>query len=75
MNINSPIAGDTVSTDLIKISNILNTHFSRIGPSLALEIKDTSSNFTDYITPAEQIFKVGGSIMPPGLQFNSENTK
>ena len=31
--------GDTVSTDPIEISNILNTHFSRIGPSLASEIK------------------------------------
>ena len=49
---------DTVSTDPIEISNILNTHFSRIGPSLASEIKDTSSNFTDYITPAEQFFKL-----------------
>ena len=49
--------GDTVSTDPIEISNILNTHFSKIGPSLASEIKDTSSNFTDYITPAERIFK------------------
>ena len=48
--------GDTVSTDPIEISNILNTHFSKIGPSLASEIKDTSSNFTDYITPAEHIF-------------------
>ena len=48
--------GDTVNTDPIEISNILNTHFSKIGPSLASEIKDTSSNFTDYITPAEHIF-------------------
>ena len=43
--------GDTVNTDPIEISNILNTHFSKIGPSLASEIKDTSSNFIDYITP------------------------
>ena len=50
--------GDTVSNDPIEISNILKTHFSRIGPSLASEIKDTSSNFTDYINPAEQIFKL-----------------
>ena len=48
--------GDTVNTDPIEISNILNTHFFKIGPSLASEIKDTSSNFTDYITPAEHIF-------------------
>ena len=50
--------GDTVSTEPIEISNILNTHFSRIGPSLASEIKDTSSNSTDYITPAEKICKL-----------------
>ena len=50
--------GDTVNTDPIEISNILNTHFSKIGPSLASEIKDTSSNFTDYITPAEHIFNL-----------------
>ena len=39
--------GDTVNTDPVEISNILNTHFSKIGPSLASKIKDTSSNFTD----------------------------
>ena len=50
--------GYSVSTDPIEISNILNTHFSKIGPSLASEIKDTSSNFTDYITPAEHIFNL-----------------
>ena len=50
--------GDTVNTDPIEISNILNTHFSKIGPSLASEIKDTSSNFTDYITPVGHIFNL-----------------
>ena len=50
--------GDSLSTDPIEISNILNTHFSKIGPSLASEIKDTSSNFTDYVTPAEHIFNL-----------------
>ena len=29
-----------------------------IGPSLASQIKDTSSNFTDYVTPAEHIFNL-----------------
>ena len=48
--------GDTVNTDPIEISNILNTNFFKIGPSLASEIKDASSNFTDYFTPAEHIF-------------------
>ena len=48
--------GDTVITDPTEISNILNTHFSKIGPSLASEIKDTSSNFTDYITPRKTNF-------------------
>ena len=51
--------GDTVSTDPIEISIILNTHFSIIRPSLASEIKDTSSNFTDNITPTEHIFNLG----------------
>ena len=50
--------GDTVNNDPIEVSNILNTHFSKIGPSFASEIKDTSSNFTDYITPAEHIFNL-----------------
>ena len=49
---------DTVSTDPIEISNILATYFSKIGPSLASEIQNTSTNFTDYITIAEQIFKL-----------------
>ena len=48
--------GYSVSTDPIEISNILNTHFSKIGPSLASEIRNTSNNFTDYITPTEQFF-------------------
>ena len=48
--------GDSVSTDPTEISNILNTHFSKIGPSLASKIQNTSNNFTDYITPTEQIF-------------------
>ena len=48
--------GDTVNTDPIEISNILN--FSKIGPSLASEIKDTSSNLTDYITPVGHIFNL-----------------
>ena len=51
--------GDTVSTDPIEISIILNTHFSIIRPSLASEIKDTFSNFTDNITPTEHIFNLG----------------
>ena len=50
--------GDTVNTDPIEISNILNTHFSKIGPFSASEIQNTSSNFTDYINPAKQIFKL-----------------
>ena len=50
--------GDTVSTDPMEISDIPNTHFPKIGPSLVSEIKNTSSNFTDYITPVEQIFKL-----------------
>ena len=48
--------GDTVSTYPIETSNILNTHFSKLGPSLAYEIKSSSSNFTDYVTPVEQCF-------------------
>ena len=50
--------GDSVSTDAMEISTILNTHFSKIGPSLASEIQNRSSNFIDYVTPAEQIFKL-----------------
>ena len=47
---------DTITTGPIEISNILNTHFSHIGPSLASQIQDTSSKYTDHITPMEQIF-------------------
>ena len=42
----------------MEISDIPNTHFPKIEPSLVSEIKNTSSNFTDYITPVEQIFKL-----------------
>ena len=42
----------------LHISNILNTHFSQIGPSLASQIQDTSSKYTDYITPTQQIFSL-----------------
>ena len=41
--------GDTVRTDPIQISSMLKTHFSKKWPSLASEIKSTSSNLTDYI--------------------------
>ena len=50
--------GDSVSTDVMEISTILNTHFSKIAPCLASEIQNRSSKFTDYVTPAEQIFKL-----------------
>ena len=50
--------GDSVSTAAMEISTVLNTHFSKIGPSLASEIQNRSSNFIDYVTPAEQIFKL-----------------
>ena len=49
---------DTITTDPIEISNVLNTHFSQIGPSLASQIQATSSKYTDYITPTEQIFRL-----------------
>ena len=41
----------------MEISTILKTHFSKIAPCLASEIQNRSSNFTDYVTPAEQVFK------------------
>ena len=50
--------GDSVSTDAMEIGTILKTHFSKIAPCLASEIQSRSSNFTDYVTPAEQIFKL-----------------
>ena len=37
---------------------MLNTRFSQIGPSLASQIQDTSSKYTDYIIPTEQIFSL-----------------
>ena len=49
---------DTITNDPIEISNLLNTHFSRIGPSLASQIQDTSIKYTDYITPTKQIFSL-----------------
>ena len=49
---------DTLTTDAIEISNIRSNHFSQIGPSLASQIQDISSKYTDYITPTEQIFSL-----------------
>ena len=50
--------GDSVSTDSIEISNNTQHTFLQIEPSLASEIQNSSSNFTDYITPTEQIFQL-----------------
>ena len=66
---------DTVTTDPIEISNILNTHFSHIGPSLASQIQDTSSKYTDYITPTEQIFSLTEISSQEVFEINSENTR
>ena len=43
-----------------EISNVLhvNTHFSKIEPSLASEFHDNSSRFIDYITPTDKIFNL-----------------
>ena len=49
---------DTITTDPIEISNLLNTHFPQIGPSLASQIQDTSSKYNDHITPTKQIFSL-----------------
>ena len=49
---------DIITTDPIEISNLLNTHFSRIGPSLASQIQDTSIKYTDYITPKKKMFSL-----------------
>ena len=48
-NITQLDTGDSLSTDPIEISNILNIHLSKTGPSLASEIQNTS---------AEQIFRL-----------------
>ena len=49
---------DAISTDPIEISNVLNTHFSQVRLSLASQIQDTSSKYTDYITLTKQIFSL-----------------
>ena len=36
----------------------INTHFLQIGPSLASQIQDLSSKYTDYMTPTKQIFSL-----------------
>ena len=48
-NITQLDTGGSLSTDPIEIGNILDTHFSKTGPSLAFEIQNTS---------AEQIFRL-----------------
>ena len=42
-----------VYTDPNEISNVLNGHFSKIGPSLAIEFQDDSIRFINYITPTD----------------------
>jgi len=44
---------DTININPIDISNALNVLFFKMGPSLASEIRDTSTHFTDYVTPTE----------------------
>ena len=64
---------DTVSIDPNR--NQYYTQHTKIGLSLTSEVKNTSSNFTDYVTPAEQIFKLAKVSCQEALQFNSENTE
>ena len=49
---------NNVYTDPNEIDNVLNTHFSKIGPSLASEFQDDSSRFIDYITPTDKSFNL-----------------
>ena len=42
----------------LKSVTYLRLIFHKIGPSLASQIQDISSKYTDYITPPEQIFSL-----------------
>ena len=48
--------GDNSITTPLEISNVLNYHFTHIGPRLAGSIPETSVSFEDYITPSVSSF-------------------
>ena len=48
--------GDNSITTPLEISNVLNYHFTHIGPRLAGNIPETSVSFEDYITPSVSSF-------------------
>ena len=54
--INRIDVGDNSSTSPLEISNVLNYHFTRVGPRLAGNIPETSVSFEDYITPSVSSF-------------------
>ena len=49
------IVDNSITTPL-EISNVLNHHFTHIGPRLAGNIPETSVSFQDYITPSVPSF-------------------
>ena len=49
--INALKIGDVSYSSPREISDVLNNHFSNVGPSLASEIPPVSIDFSDYINP------------------------
>ena len=54
--INTLKIGDVSYSSPREISDVLNNHFSNVGPSLASEIPPVSIDFSDYINPVSYAF-------------------
>ena len=54
--INALKTGDVSYTSPQEISDVLNNHFSRVGPSLASQIPPSNSDFSKYILPVSHTF-------------------
>jgi len=54
--INALKIGDVSYSSPREISDVLNNHFSNVGPSLASEIPPVSIDFSDYINPVSYAF-------------------
>ena len=54
--INALKIGDVSYTSPREISDVLNNHFSNVGPALASEIPLSNTDFSDYVHPVSHTF-------------------
>ena len=56
--ISNIIVDDSCCTDPNDISNALNAHFTKIGPTLANSIPETGNSFEDFLNPSISSFSL-----------------